>query len=99
MTFCGSLGGLFFKYASSMNVQENTIQYLLKLIIGAGFYGTGAILNIYVLKYLPYTIVYPLTSITYIWTLFISYFLLKENITWKKVVGLSFITFGSFILV
>lgn len=99
MTFCGSLGGLFFKLASSINIKDNSGQYLFRFIIGAVFYGSGAILNIYVLKHLPYTIVYPLTSITYIWTLFISYFLLKENITWRKVVGLFFIILGSFILV
>jgi hypothetical protein len=43
-----------------------------------------AIINILVLKQLPYTIVFPLTSITYIWTLMISYFLLGEKIKGKN---------------
>lgn len=71
----------------------------IKLAIGAGFYGISALINIYVLKFLPYTIVYPLTSITYIWTFIISKVFLGEVITLKKIVGILLILIGSFILI
>ncbi|MFR2167688.1 MAG: hypothetical protein ACLS5W_07540 [Coprococcus sp.] len=46
-------------------------------------YLVSALLNIYVLRYLDYSVVLPLTSVTYIWTMVISYFILKEKISKK----------------
>ncbi|SFF77194.1 undecaprenyl phosphate-alpha-L-ara4N flippase subunit ArnE [Halobacillus alkaliphilus] len=97
-TLLGAVGGYFFKKATSHGFALNT--YFFKhLIVGCSFYGAGAILNIITLNYLPYTIVFPLTSITYVWTLIISYFLLKEVITLKKVIGVTLIIAGSFFLI
>jgi len=58
-------------------------------------YLLSAVLNIYVLKYLDYSVVLPLTSITYIWTMVLSYFSLKERITAKKVLGVALIVGGA----
>ncbi|WP_394218164.1 DMT family transporter [Halobacillus trueperi] len=97
-TLCGAVGGYFFKKATSNGFHIN--KYFMKqLTIGAFFYGIGAIINIITLVFLPYTIVFPLTSITYIWTLIISYYFLGEVITMKKVVGVTFIIAGSFLLI
>ncbi|MCA0985527.1 EamA family transporter [Halobacillus yeomjeoni] len=97
-TLFGAVGGYFFKKASQNGF--NVSRYLiLNLGLGGFFYGVGAILNIITLNYLPYTIVFPLTSITYIWTLVISYFFLKEVISVKKVVGTLLIITGSFLLI
>ncbi|SIS42359.1 EamA family transporter [Salimicrobium flavidum] len=96
-TLFGSLGGYFFKKASAHGLVLN--KYFI-LHVGAGglFYGTGAILNIITLSYLPYTIVFPLTSITYIWTLLLSAVFLKETLTVRKIAGVLFIVAGSFFL-
>lgn len=48
---------------------------------------TSAIINIWVLRYLDYSVVLPLTSLTYMWTMFLSYVILKEKITKRKVAG------------
>ncbi|WP_075037238.1 EamA family transporter [Halobacillus dabanensis] len=97
-TLCGAIGGYFFKQATNDGFQVN--KYFIKhLTIGAFFYGIGAILNIVTLMFLPYTIVFPLTSITYVWTLLISYYFLNEIITVKKVIGVTFIIAGSFLLI
>ncbi|MGP4059110.1 EamA family transporter [Halobacillus sp. H74] len=97
-TLFGAIGGYFFKKATTHGFALNG--YFIKhLFIGGSFYGAGAILNIITLNYLPYTIVFPLTSITYVWTLLLSYFFLQEIITFKKVIGVTFIIAGSFLLI
>ncbi|MEQ6390979.1 DMT family transporter [Bacillaceae bacterium S4-13-58] len=80
----------------TLTLQRSFVEYF---ILGGFFYGTGAILNIVTLQLLPYTVVYPLTSITYIWTLIISALFLKEKITVKKILGLTLIVAGAFLLV
>lgn len=94
MTFMGSLGALFLKKASSFSSLKNLILDL-NFYLGGGLYFLSAILNIYILKYINYSVVLPLTSITYIWTTIISYLILKEKITIKKVLGLASILLGA----
>ncbi|QPA33286.1 EamA family transporter [Anoxybacillus caldiproteolyticus] len=98
MTLSGALGGYYFKKASSQRLGFH-LSFLLPFFIGGILYFIGAVLNIIILKQLPYTIVFPLTSITYIWTLVLSYVLLKENITRKKIAGVLLILIGSIFLV
>ena len=98
MTLIGSFASFFLKKGSDFH----TILDLLKnkyVYIGGTLYVISALLNIYVLKYLDYSVVLPLTSITYIWTLFISYFFLKEKINIKKIIGIILIVFGAFLIV
>lgn len=98
MTIVGSVASLFLKKASS----SESIFELLKnknIYIGGFLYLASAILNIYILKYLDYSVVLPLTSITYIWTLVISYSILKEKISYKKVAGVICILIGALIIV
>lgn len=53
-----------------------------------GFLYLGAtIINIIVLRYLDYSVALPLTSLTYIWIMILSYLILREKITVKKIVG------------
>jgi drug/metabolite transporter (DMT)-like permease len=97
MTIIGSFAAFFLKKSTSM---EN-IALIIKskyLYLGGILYLLSALLNIYLLKVIPYTIVLPLTSITYIWSFIISYKFLKEKITYKKIIGISFIILGAFIL-
>jgi drug/metabolite transporter (DMT)-like permease len=98
MTMAGALGGYYFKKATNHPIGMHK-PFLLPFLIGGTLYFVGAVINIIVLKHLPYTIVFPLTSITYIWTFILSYFLLGENITIKKIVGVAFIIIGSIFLV
>ncbi|GFR36325.1 EamA family transporter [Thermobrachium celere] len=94
MTLCGSLGGYFLKRASS-NLDSFKTLILNKFIyIGGLFYCLGAILNIILLKYIPYSLVLPLNSITYIWTLLLGYFLLGERIGKYKLLGIICIIIG-----
>lgn len=98
MTIVGSVASLFLKKASG---SESIIELLKNknIYIGGFLYLASAILNIYILKYLDYSVVLPLTSITYIWTLVISYSILKEKISYKKVAGVICILIGALIIV
>lgn len=94
-TLFGAFGALFFKKASTTNKGITDMIFNVNLYIGGVFYLIGAILNIVVLKYLKYTVVLPITSITYIWTMLISYFIIKEKITMKKIAGITCIILGA----
>lgn len=98
MTLLGAFGGYAFKRLSLYKVGINK-GFLSYFFFGGSLYFAGAILNIILLRYLPYTKLYPLTSITYVWTMLISYFLLSEKITLKKTIGLVLIIFGAIYLI
>ncbi|QTN00824.1 EamA family transporter [Sediminibacillus dalangtanensis] len=97
-TLFGALGGFFFKKASGQDFTLNS-KLLIHLLAGGMFYGAGAILNVWTLKHLPYTVVFPLTSLTYVWTLLLSSIWLRETLTKNKIVGVLLIVAGSAFLV
>ena len=99
MTWFGAIGGYLLKKSSSCDFNKDRYRFLGWLAAGVSFYGAAAILNIIALRFLPYTIVFPLTAVTYIWTMIISYFILKENISIKKILGVALIVTGAVILV
>ena len=94
MTFFGSVASLFLKKASG----TEGLLALIKnpyLYIGGGLYLFSAVLNIWILRDLDYSVVLPLTSLTYIWTMVLSYLILKEKITKKKIGGVILILIGA----
>lgn len=99
MTWCGALGGYFLKKASAQDFKNNRMALIKWLFIGLVSYGGGAILNIIALRFMPYTVVFPLTSITYIWTMCLSAWLLHEPISARKIAGVGFILIGAVFLV
>lgn len=98
MTIIGAFAGYFLKRASlSKGLKELIINKYLYL--GGFLYFISALINIYVLRYMDYSVVLPLTSITYIWTMIISYFFLNEKISKKKIVGIFAIIIGAIFIV
>jgi len=65
---------------------------------GGGLYLIAALINIYVLRYLDYSIVLPLTSLTYVWTMILSCFVLKEKMTIRKTIGAIGIVAGAILI-
>lgn len=94
MTFMGSAASVFFKRASG---SDGFVKMLLNvnLYIGGILYLAAAAVNILVLRVLDYSVVLPVSSITYIWTMLLSYMILKETITKKKVLGVLCIVLGA----
>lgn len=94
MTLLGALASLFLKKSSGCP----TLIHFIKnpyFYLGGILYGSAALLNIYILHYLDYSKVLSLTSITYVWTLFISKIFLKETIGLKKIAGVGLIVIGA----
>lgn len=94
MTLLGSLGGFFFKRSTS----GTTIWEIAKskfVYIGVAFYLAGAVANILVLKQLPYSVVYPMSAITYVWSMVFSRLILKEKFTRQKLIGIIAILIGA----
>lgn len=92
MTLCGALGSVFFKRFSM-------IKSLVSLMIGGMFYGVGALLNIYLLGKLDYTIVMPANALTFIWALLLAKWIFKETIGMYKIAGVAFIISGLLLLI
>ena len=92
-TSMSSFASYFLKKAGG---SENKLSILISpwFYLGGVLYVLSALCGIYLLQKLPYAIVLPLGSITYIWTLFVSRWLLKEKITVRKVLGMSVIILG-----
>lgn len=98
MTIMGAIAALFLKRASGFKTLKELI-FNRSLYIGGILYFLSALLNIYILRFLEYSIVLPLTAITYIWTMILSYFVFHEKITIKKVMGLVCIFVGAALIV
>ena len=97
MTLIGAIASLYLKKASNSEGMLNIIKNI-NLYIGGILYLISAILNIYILKFLDYSIVLPLTSVTYIWTMILSYFKLNEKINKKKIIGVILIIIGAILV-
>ena len=94
MTLMGSVASLFLKKASSSDGVK-TLLFNPNLYVGGFLYLGSAVLNIILLRYLDYSVVLPLTSLTYVWTMILSHIILKENITVRKIAGVFLITIGA----
>lgn len=93
MTLTASFASFFLKKSSG----SGTIVILLKnmyLYFGGLLYLITSLLNIWLLKRMPYSIVVPSGSICYIWTMIIAGIFLKEKIGIGKIIGVLFIISG-----
>ena len=98
MTLCGSLGALFFKRSTQGSRGLLPLLRTPQLSLGCCFYGVGALLNIALLRIWAYSVVYPLTCVTYVWTLFLSHRFLGEPLTRRKLLGIGLVLAGVVIL-
>ena len=94
MNMLGSVASLFLKKASGADGIIGMLKNI-NLYLGGALYLASAVVNIIVLNKMEYSIVLPLTSITYIWTMVLSYMILKEKITRKKIGGVVLILIGA----
>ena len=96
MTFSGSMGAFFLKKGTS-KMDGISILEMLKtpeLYAGGVLYVLGACTNIFLLRSMPYTVVYPMTSLTYVWTMFVSALFLGERVTRNKILAVICIILG-----
>lgn len=99
-TLSGSIGALSLKYGMNQLI-ELKISFVLKnrwLIIGVLLYIFSSVTNILLFNYLDYSIAFPMTSLTYVWTVIISYFIFKEKLTPLKCLAICAIIVGVIII-
>jgi drug/metabolite transporter (DMT)-like permease len=93
MTLTASFASFFLKKST----KGGTVLSIIKnkyLYTGGFLYVIAALFNIWLLQKLPYSIVVPLGSICYIWTMFIAGIFLKEKIGIGKIIGVMLIISG-----
>jgi len=96
----GSFGALLLKRGSKhFNIPYNFkgIIHLLKnyeLILGLGMYGISSIFFIYALRLDELSLIYPLTSLSYVCVSLLSVYFLKEKMNVYKWMGIGFILIG-----
>ena len=95
MTLLGAISSLFLKKASGSN-SIYKIFFNINLWIGGFLYFISAIFNIIVLKELDYSVVLPITSLTYVWTFLLAYFIFKEKMSIEKLCGIILVVLGAF---
>ena len=93
MTMLGTVAAVFFKKAAGKEILKSFFD--VNLYIGVFLYLIAAVLNVYILKYLDYSLVLPMTSLTYIWTVLVSYLVFKEKIVKQKLFGVLLILVGA----
>lgn len=94
MGLFASIASFFLKKSTAGGFNFKKIVCSPYLYFGGSLYVFSTLLNIYLLKKLPYSIIVPLGSLTYIWTLLIAHEFGEETITWRKIIGLLLIIAG-----
>ncbi len=94
MAFIASFASYFLKKSSPAEGSKLKILLSPYFYLGGVLYVISASISIFLLQYLPYAIVMPLGSLTYIVTMFLSLKLLNEKITLRKIVGMLVIIAG-----
>ena len=97
MTLTGSVAALFLKKASGAGGLLSMFR-AWPLYVGAFLYLMSAVVNILLLRRMDYSVVLPLTSLTYIWTMLFSARLLGERITGRKLAGVCAILAGAILI-
>lgn len=85
MTLMGSFGSFFLKKST-----ENRLGGIItnkNFYLGGTLYFISLVINAYLQRKLDYSLVVPLCSLSYVWTMVISYRLLKEKLTYRKIWG------------
>lgn len=67
--FFASTASFFLKKSTTGGLNIKNLFFNPYFYLGDGLYVLSALLNLYLFKQLPYSIVVPLGSLTYIWTL------------------------------
>lgn len=98
MTLIGALGAFFLKAGMDRVSGPVSLVKNPRIWLGGCFYLAGAALNILLLRVLDYSLLYPLTAVTYVWSMLLSAAFLGERMTRRKLAGVAAILAGALIL-
>jgi uncharacterized membrane protein len=95
-----AVGALFLKKGSAKFKIHFSIHGIVEiltnyvLMFGVLLYGLSSVFFIMALKLGELSVVYPLTSLSYVFVTFLSIYFLKERMNWYKWAGIGFIILG-----
>ena len=96
-TFFGGLGALLLKIgANSITLQKN-LSFIYEnrfLFLGLACCGSGLFFNILAYRKSDFSLIFPLTSLNYVWSSFFAFIYLKEELSMNKVYSLLLIIIG-----
>ena len=98
MTLVGAMGAFFLKAGMDRVDSLTSLFQNPRIYLGGCFYLAGALLNILLLRRLDYSVLYPMTAITYVWSMVLSAAFLGERVTGRKLAGVAAILVGVLIL-
>lgn len=98
-SFVGSFGAVFLKAgAGRLHRQLRTLIFNWRLALGVVLFLISSFFFVLGVRKGELTILYPMVSLGYVWTLFWSRLFFKEPLTRSKFLGLSLILLGIIVL-
>lgn len=91
-TMVASIGMVLFKFAAKKEIREMLLNRYF--ITGSILFVFGTILMILALKIEELSLLFPITSLTYIWVMLLSRQFLGEQLSKWKILAVVFIVFG-----
>lgn len=98
-TIISGFASIFLKKGSaklSRNIFKQIKNY--ELIFGLFLFLFATVFYVWALKQADLSLIYPITSFTYIWVALLSVYFLKEQMTLYKLLGIIFIIGGVFLI-
>lgn len=94
-TFIGAFGALFLKYGAEKMTRKSKLSFLnMKLLFGTFLYGFSSIFFLIALKNGELSVLYPITSLSYVWISLLSIKMLGEKMNFFKWLGITAILLG-----
>jgi drug/metabolite transporter (DMT)-like permease len=94
-SFIGSFGALFLKAgASKLNRGLRYLVFNGRLLLGVALFCASSVAYVVGIRRGELSVLYPLVSLSYIWTLLWSVLFLKERLSRNKIYGLLLIVAG-----
>lgn len=95
----GSIGAVYMKRASAKFSLRLKSLWNINLFWGLFLYFISSVLVLYLLKFNDVSYVYPLTALTYVFIIFLSWFMLNEKINMYNIASVALITSGVLLIV
>lgn len=98
MTLIGAMGAFFLKTGMDRADSLPKVFQIPQIYLGGCCYLAGAGLNILLLRRMDYSVLYPMTAVTYIWSMLLSAAFLEERLNRRKLIGVAAVVLGVVIL-
>ena len=98
-TFLAALAGVYFKRSTkTLSLNPKLLLKNRMFVYGGLISAAAAVMYVFALRLEHLSKAYPATSMTYIWTIFLSHFMIGEKINLRKSIGIIFIVTGIFLI-